>query len=591
MPTVYSLFGPKPQFMSSSGEPLNGGRLYFYVSGSTTPKATYTDSTGTVTNANPAVLNSLGTPANGIWGTTGAYRIVCEDALSNVLWTVDGIAGINDVGAASATEWLGSGLTPTFIGTTSFSVPGDQTGTLTPGRRIQTANTGGTITSRIIGSVFGSGITTITTVNDSGVLDSGLSSVLYALANGTNPSQPFAGNEATVASGTTVNLDAAGAGNILINGGGTINTIVLSPGRQCTVRFNAGATLTNSGTLVLLGGANIETANGDVAILRGEAGLVRMIGYTRANGAPIAANPFNAVRAVTGATGLTVADRGNIVTAGGGTSYTITLPDSATLQDGWYVRIVNTGAVLTISRAGSDTISGPGLPSAGAATFTMPYTGSSELGYNFGAVTLYKFSTTWRVAFDSTSHGSQLFTASGTWTCPLGVTTAWLDGAAAGGGGGGSNASGAGGGGGGGEARIGTRVTVVPDTPYTVTIPNPGGTAGTAGGGAGGTGGVASFGALLSLTGGAGGAGGVGAAGAGGGAGGVGGGAGAQGSVIGGIGYWGGAGGGTSWGPTTPTALNVGTGPNGIVFGAAGAGGVAGGEGGTGAQGFFRVTW
>jgi len=193
MPTVYSLFGPKPQFLTSSGEPMTGGRLFFFTAGSTSPKATYTDSTGTVTNSNPVVLNSLGSPANGIWGTTGAYRIVCEDSLANVLWTVDGIVGINDSGVSVVSEWVASGLAPTFISSTSFSVLGDQTATFTQGRRVQTSNTGGVITSSVVSATFGAGSTTIVVANDSGVIDSGLTSVSFGLLNAAAPSVPFSG--------------------------------------------------------------------------------------------------------------------------------------------------------------------------------------------------------------------------------------------------------------------------------------------------------------------------------------------------------------------------------------------------------------
>lgn len=190
MPTVYSIFGPKPQFEDLSGNPMSGGKVYFRVGGTSTPKDTYTTSAGTVLNANPVVLNARGEPANEIWGTTGPYRIILEDSLGNTIWTVDNFTPINDV-TSTTSEWQASGLTPSFINATSFSVPGDQTSTLQPRRRIRTQNTGGTIYSTILSSVFSLGVTTVTTVNDTGVLDSGLSAVSYGFLSATNPSQPL----------------------------------------------------------------------------------------------------------------------------------------------------------------------------------------------------------------------------------------------------------------------------------------------------------------------------------------------------------------------------------------------------------------
>jgi len=66
---------------------------------------------------------------------------------------------------------------------------GNQTATFSVGRRVKTTNTGGTIYSTITSSVFGA-VTTVTVVNDSGVLDAGISAVEYALLSSVNPSVP-----------------------------------------------------------------------------------------------------------------------------------------------------------------------------------------------------------------------------------------------------------------------------------------------------------------------------------------------------------------------------------------------------------------
>lgn len=98
----------------------------------------------------------------------------------------------------------------------------------------------------------------------------------------------------------------------------------------------------------------------------------------------------------------------------------------------------------------------------------------------------------------------QVFTSSGSWTVPAGITKAKVTVIGGGGGGGGTNGEplrGGGGGGGGGSIRLVTGLT--PGTSVTVTV-GAGGTA--ANDTAGGTGGTSSFGAFCSATGGAGGA-------------------------------------------------------------------------------------
>lgn len=185
-----SPIGNEQQF-DANGAPLNAGRIYTYLAGSTTPTATYTDNTGGTQQANPIILNSLGLPASPIWLGGGiTYKFVIKDSADVTLRTVDNISGINDT-TATQTEWVSSGFVPTFISTVSFSVPGDQTGTLQIGRRLRTQNAAGLIYSRITNSVFAATITTVTVVNDSGVLDSGLSVVSYGLLASTNNSIPY----------------------------------------------------------------------------------------------------------------------------------------------------------------------------------------------------------------------------------------------------------------------------------------------------------------------------------------------------------------------------------------------------------------
>lgn len=80
---------PKQQYFDSpNGRPLAGGKVYTYAAGTTTPKATYTDSAGLVPQANPIILNARGEPGSPIFWD-GAYKVVLKDAAGSTIYTVD----------------------------------------------------------------------------------------------------------------------------------------------------------------------------------------------------------------------------------------------------------------------------------------------------------------------------------------------------------------------------------------------------------------------------------------------------------------------------------------------------------------------
>jgi hypothetical protein len=93
--TTFLTPSPKQQFFNAAGVPLVGGKVYTYAAGTSTPLATYQDSTGTVSNTNPIILDSRGEcnlwllPAN-------AYKFILRDSADALIWTVDNInLGIN----------------------------------------------------------------------------------------------------------------------------------------------------------------------------------------------------------------------------------------------------------------------------------------------------------------------------------------------------------------------------------------------------------------------------------------------------------------------------------------------------------------
>lgn len=86
---------PIQKFFNNNGRPLDGGKLFTYVSGTTTKIATYTDASGGASNANPIILDFRGECR--LWiDPTKAYTFVLApstdtDPPTNPFWTVNDI--------------------------------------------------------------------------------------------------------------------------------------------------------------------------------------------------------------------------------------------------------------------------------------------------------------------------------------------------------------------------------------------------------------------------------------------------------------------------------------------------------------------
>ena len=70
--------------------PSSGAQLFFYETGTTTPKDTYSDSAGTTPNANPVVANSVGV-FDDIF-ISGTYKVVLKNAANIQQWAADPIS-------------------------------------------------------------------------------------------------------------------------------------------------------------------------------------------------------------------------------------------------------------------------------------------------------------------------------------------------------------------------------------------------------------------------------------------------------------------------------------------------------------------
>jgi hypothetical protein len=87
--TVTPIVQPHVTFVDASGNPCAGCSLYSYNAGTTTPLATYADSTGVAENTNPIILDAAGGAQ--IWFGGNSYKLILKDATGVTIWSVDNV--------------------------------------------------------------------------------------------------------------------------------------------------------------------------------------------------------------------------------------------------------------------------------------------------------------------------------------------------------------------------------------------------------------------------------------------------------------------------------------------------------------------
>ena len=180
---------------NDDGTFLVGGLIWFYEAGTTTPATSYTTNTNSTAWSNPIVLDARGETGGEIWlDPSISYKMVLEAVpLAGathgvVISTFDNVEGINLPQASNIpSDWALFPGTPTRLTNTSFSVPGDHRSIFQFNRRTQTVNSAGTIYSTVKAATYSLGVTNVTVVNDTGVLDAGLNIVYYGVVE-TSPS-------------------------------------------------------------------------------------------------------------------------------------------------------------------------------------------------------------------------------------------------------------------------------------------------------------------------------------------------------------------------------------------------------------------
>ena len=90
---------PVPQFFDDAGNVLAGGKLYFYDTGTTTLKNTYSDSDLTTPNTNPVILDGEGRVATGDGEIflSGDYNVHLFDSNDVQVWERDPVSSVDDL--------------------------------------------------------------------------------------------------------------------------------------------------------------------------------------------------------------------------------------------------------------------------------------------------------------------------------------------------------------------------------------------------------------------------------------------------------------------------------------------------------------
>ncbi len=240
----------RQRFFDANGEPLAGGLLYSYIANTSTPKPTYTDSTGGTPNANPVVLDSEGY-AN-VWLTLDGvgYKFALHDASDNPLWTVDNVILVQNNVVANIQFQNGSTgpiltlqpPTPIAPGSYSLTLPA-----IPASKSFMTLDTSGNMAADVSLTL---GIT-------NGMLAGGINANKFAAGTQLpilTPAVKTANYDPLAVDGQVIYDTTAGALS------GTLFTVASAPGYTIRIKNQANfATCTN---LLTINGNGTDTING-----------------------------------------------------------------------------------------------------------------------------------------------------------------------------------------------------------------------------------------------------------------------------------------------------------------------------------------
>jgi hypothetical protein len=290
------------QLSDGNGAPYIAAKAYFYETGSTTPKATYSNAGLTSANANPVVADANGRFGD-IYLVAGRYKVVLTTSADVAIDTLDPVDATQQLFTRTALQGLpGAGDSYPFMRVVvEDAVPANSVV-----YRRNAANSAW-ITEGTADSLLNA---------------ADVSEVLTGtLASKAVTPDALAGlwQRGDIPSNSTLSLPATGGGVFLVTGATGISAISTgSGGRRVSLRFAGALTLTHSANLILPGGVSIVTQAGDVAEFINDAAQDatgsnwRCVNYQRASGSPVNNADFIATQADMEAASSTTA----LVTAG-----------------------------------------------------------------------------------------------------------------------------------------------------------------------------------------------------------------------------------------------------------------------------------
>jgi hypothetical protein len=277
---------PKLYFTGSDGLPLVGGKLYTYQAGTTTPLATYTDSSGGTANSNPVILDSRGEA--GVWLSDASYKFVLKDSNDVLIWTQDNVTN-GTATSEYASQWLtGVAGTNTLVGTSTYGIGAYSAGLVfrfVPSA-INTSSVTLNINSLGAKSVLRQGGLALLpghlqTSNVHTVVYDGTQFILQNPA--INPAR------VTVAShATTANIWVA-SDEIDFTGTETITDFPDAPkaGEWRVLHCNGACTFTNNANIAVPGGANYTATAGDIVTVHATSASTFRLDILKSDGSSV----------------------------------------------------------------------------------------------------------------------------------------------------------------------------------------------------------------------------------------------------------------------------------------------------------------
>lgn len=220
----------KIQQFDNNGDPAVGYKLYTYTTGTTTPKATYSDAAGSTPNANPIILDARG-EATVFLTPIDQYRFVLKTAADVTVWTQDGVS--------AAAYTAGDGISISAAGVVSLHPNVDGNGLTQSGNVLNVgAGTGILVTSTAVSIDDAAPSDAYGFVDDDKVMTTArMRDVFYTAIIGNAATVPDFTSRSPNASSWTIVRNSAGNYTITHNLGlsGSGNNMVIIP-----VSINAG---------------------------------------------------------------------------------------------------------------------------------------------------------------------------------------------------------------------------------------------------------------------------------------------------------------------------------------------------------------